>query len=595
MTQPMPEQLRQHQQFRLFAIVLFAGLFVYLLLRAIFNEPLQDELITYSYYVQSGRPHNSDIGVDGNNHLLNTYLCNLVHLLSGDHFFWMRLPNLLSFGLFFYSVYQLLSRFSNRWLPYTGLLALTCIPYLLEYFAFCRGYGLSFAFLTCSFWQLTRLFEGKPNAFGATILTALLAAFANLSLLPLCLLIFGYALIVSFTRKSSRLLRGISLLVFFAGLAYLLAYAFQLRKEGALYWGGTEGLWETTGSSLSSGILFWDAAIWKYVVLGIVILFIVQILLAIRKEKWKAFLRNDIAFITLLLGLLIGTELGFRLLGLKYPLERGGLHIALLFLVCVVVVLNSWRFGKVAHWLLLYFPIVFVSKWNLHTSISSPGDRMPTTFYTQLQPYLNDSSTILCNPNISLPFYYHELTRDRFHFAVVGEQLPTHSDLWITRKDLVQEGIPANYHLVAQDAVTGLRAYHRKAPKVIAIGTIGNRASTTQTNRENSCSLVDKNNYDLQPGQSLFFELKGRFISPETASNSKLFVSGFDANGQPAYFSSTDLRIMLQGRELDENWHLNLKIDGLKGTEKAFTVYFWSPSGEKLRIRNLSYRVTLIE
>ena len=104
MTQPMPEQLRQHQQFRLFAIVLFAGLFVYLLLRAIFNEPLQDELITYSYYVQSGRPHNSDIGVDGNNHLLNTYLCNLVHLLSGDHFFWMRLPNLLSFGLFFYSV-----------------------------------------------------------------------------------------------------------------------------------------------------------------------------------------------------------------------------------------------------------------------------------------------------------------------------------------------------------------------------------------------------------------------------------------------------------------------------------------------------------
>ena len=59
--------------FRIFSFFLFILLLIYLVLRGLYNEPVLDELSTFSYYIQSHEPLNRDIPPDANNHLLNTF------------------------------------------------------------------------------------------------------------------------------------------------------------------------------------------------------------------------------------------------------------------------------------------------------------------------------------------------------------------------------------------------------------------------------------------------------------------------------------------------------------------------------------------
>jgi|GEM_PF-4277872 len=591
-----------NRQYRIFSVSLFVVLFCYLVIRCLLNAPLQDELNTFSYYIQSGKPHNNDIPLDANNHLLNTYLSTVFYCIGGPHFFWLRLPNLLSFGLFFYSIYSLFNNLRTPYLRTTGLIALSCIPAFLEYFACCRGYGLSLGFLTFSLLQLSRFMQQtNTSAFAGALFSILLAAMANLSLLPLCLFVFGYTLLISLLRKriefrSLLLTRLVPVLVFLAGLTYLLAYSFRLKAAEAFYWGGTNGLWGTTGVSLNRDVLFSSSVVWKYVYSLLLLIFVAHVAVVLFRETWKAlFSRTDLMITLALLSLLVFIECSFRMLGLLYPLQRGGLHIALLFLLCLVFVLDNNKMGRYLHWPLLWFAMSFLLHLNIYSSVSSPGDRISDSLYAQLRPYLTDSTSMLCSSHLLPSFQYHQLQDSRFIGAISGEGNPTHSDLWITRPDLMQGPVPENYRLIAGDSASQVMIYQRFPTENVRVATEGSSAIVRQVKSENVYPIVPRTAYGLQPGEGLSVELSGKLVGPAMASNLQLQIGGFDKNGATAYYSFTNLRMLLQGRRLNERFHITITPDGLKGTEQELLVYLWSPAGEKLVIEDLRYRVVVVK
>ena len=78
--------------FQKYAIALFGFVFIYLVLRAYFNEPLHDEVATFFNYIETGRIFGEGVIQVAQNHLLNTYASRWMYLMFGDDFFFLRIP-----------------------------------------------------------------------------------------------------------------------------------------------------------------------------------------------------------------------------------------------------------------------------------------------------------------------------------------------------------------------------------------------------------------------------------------------------------------------------------------------------------------------
>lgn len=70
---------------------LFLFMMGYAILRAIFVEPLFDELATVYWYLQTGYLPGRGATMDANNHILNSLISHQFFRLFGDHFFVYRL------------------------------------------------------------------------------------------------------------------------------------------------------------------------------------------------------------------------------------------------------------------------------------------------------------------------------------------------------------------------------------------------------------------------------------------------------------------------------------------------------------------------
>ena len=133
------------------SILLFSFMFVYLLLRIIFNETLHDEVASYMFYFYQGDYIGENIQWDANNHLLNSFIGHKLYGIFGDNFIAFRIPNLLAFVLYFFGTMRLTKEFKTPYLKLTSLIALNTIPFIMEYFGNARGYGISLGFLIWGF------------------------------------------------------------------------------------------------------------------------------------------------------------------------------------------------------------------------------------------------------------------------------------------------------------------------------------------------------------------------------------------------------------------------------------------------------------
>ena len=110
--------------------------------RALLVPLTYDEAASYLRYISQDflAVFNFEVAT---NHFLNTLPTKLVSIIAGDSELALRLPSLAGYGLYLSFSVLILRSISERPVAIAGFVLLNLNPYLLDYFALSRGYGLS--------------------------------------------------------------------------------------------------------------------------------------------------------------------------------------------------------------------------------------------------------------------------------------------------------------------------------------------------------------------------------------------------------------------------------------------------------------------
>jgi hypothetical protein len=124
-----------------------------------------------------------------NNHIVNSLLLKKSVQVFGWHEWSIRLPNVLSFILYFFAVVLLAGNLSsNEWIRLATIFFLCASHFLLDYFSLARGYGIAVAFEMVSLYFLIQFFTTrKTNLLFWSFLLAALAAYSNFTWLNIFL------------------------------------------------------------------------------------------------------------------------------------------------------------------------------------------------------------------------------------------------------------------------------------------------------------------------------------------------------------------------------------------------------------------------
>lgn len=417
---------KQEKAFSVFTIICGVALLTYLLLRAFLVEPLHDEVATFYHFIEFGTIWGDDTIVDANNHLLNSYLSRGCYLLFGDHFWALRLPNIFGFILFFWAVVKLTKYLPSNLIKYIFVISCTCIPYVLDYFAYTRGYGLSMGFLLASVYSFLNVNEHyKFSRMFLLAIFVICGIYANLNLMITGILIFGYIgikqIILLVSDKNYKQFIGFVLIGIATIIALLpaLDFAMHLKEVGALYYGNKDGLWLTTGVTLSQNILFSTATFIKYALIILLLLFIAHLLYTILSKGVKAFFE---APSTLWIGLLIGNLLAIEtmrwLLDTNYPEDRVGMHLIFLFIGAAIFTFQNYRVLTWVSVIFLIFPIVGWKHFNLTTSVFTPDERMEKKEYELYTQNMNKDKSAAIYTTQKLTYAYHTRQKKSSFFQV---------------------------------------------------------------------------------------------------------------------------------------------------------------------------------
>lgn len=188
-----------------------------------------------------------------NNHILNTLLTKLSCSIFGVHDWSVRIPNMLFFPVYAWGVFRLLKHVSGKrmfmFLPAAILFVIS--PYFLDFFALCRGYGISSALTMLSVSFFVSGFQAKNDKHIWTgLLAAVIASYANFTVLVFCMAAFSFAGIyfMVYRKAWGECLRRWGILFMLAvGYASLIAVPIiKMKSTGQFVHWTSKGFYEET-------------------------------------------------------------------------------------------------------------------------------------------------------------------------------------------------------------------------------------------------------------------------------------------------------------------------------------------------------------
>jgi hypothetical protein len=379
----------------------FLLLFFYLILRAVFITPYCDEVATLFEYIEAPYLIEPTIReTSANNHLLNTLLGKFVYLFFGDNMALLRIPNALSFILYFFSIKYIVLKCIVPKYQVVTFIALNSVAWIFEYFSYLRGYGLAIGLLFGSITLYYSWTQSKAKyKFILFLIVLWLSVFANLSFFNTSIILWGYSIVYTFMhrknfKKWDLLVYALLNLGYLSALLPLIKYSFELKEAGALWWGNLSGIWECTGISLSTITLFHHNSIIKYSFIFLIILIGILGLKKLREIGFKEFITSfEGIFYTLFVGNIIMIELLANLLNVNYPHDRAAVQLVLFLIITVTLFFQKVKYLNYFSYLLLFFPISFIYKLSLDSSIYQTDHRLSRPIYHYLKTHLKDESS----------------------------------------------------------------------------------------------------------------------------------------------------------------------------------------------------------
>ena len=334
---------------RLLLIVAGAALFAATVYRAATSAFTHDEALTYA-----GFTYEPAWARDANNHLLNTWLMRLCAAAFGTSELSLRLPNVLALLLYLACALLLLERIEHPLTRVAGFMLLAMNPFVLDFFALARGYGLALAFLLASLWLLVR---------GSLQLALIAGAVAVLASLPFVNAFVPIAAMALWLLVRQKRVRE----AVFAGAAcatFLVVIGFEvlrLADGGRLYFGGRQGFIEDTLLSLVRATLYvpsqWEVALTFVVVAAF-------FMIAIRTTP----------LFVILGGAVLLTLVEHSIAGTRFPLERVALYHVPLFALALIFALRGKSAVAISAAMVLLGGWHFARTFNVHTNYTWPYD-----------------------------------------------------------------------------------------------------------------------------------------------------------------------------------------------------------------------------
>lgn len=376
-------------------LVLSFLLIWFVVFRAIYVPLVHDEIATFYYYIQSFE-YNPFLGAhaDANNHILNSLLSSISYNLFGYSSFTLRLPNVLSFLLYLTVIWKIAQFFSQNLIRWMYILASLGMLYFIQFFSLSRGYGLSMAFMLTAFYFLLQLYKITSLKYLFFFAVALLLALlANLTLIPIGVLLLFTAIYLSLRKRNNTVNKGFirfkTLLIYFVlslSIAVLVFLSFRMKAEGALYYGNSKGFWTNTILSLLDLLFENDALLPQIILVVCFSLFVLLIFVVLKKQRISFFTGENGLFTFAVFGALTSIFLMHYLLGVNYPVDRVGLFLIPLFVGAFLFLLDQFTsaYRNIA-FIALIFPIHFLIQANItHTSIWK-NEYIPDTFFYRIQ------------------------------------------------------------------------------------------------------------------------------------------------------------------------------------------------------------------
>lgn len=357
-------------------LILFGLLWIYLFLRGVYLPVMHDEIATFYFYIQSGVVFPPEAHYDANNHVLNSLLSYWSYLAFGSSPLALRLPNILCFALFFFSLKNIASRVEHLLFRWGFLLSVSMSYFIFEYFSQTRGYGISLAFLVAAIFQYIKMTEnGKIWHIFLAGVFLWLSTCANLTSLVSSIILFAlmgiYSIIFDYKTSIIRLIYKMGILIL-TGLPFLILvqWSFKLKDLGLLYYGSLDGFYAVTVKSLFEvfvGYYHW----WMAVLVSVLFIAAISYLIfeLIKAKSLKKLLSGYNVVVLLLIGSVIVINLLAWIMKVNYPEDRAGIYLFIYMAGATAFVFSKWALRK--KWLslvaivYLFFPISFIVTLDL--------------------------------------------------------------------------------------------------------------------------------------------------------------------------------------------------------------------------------------
>ncbi len=583
---------------KLLVRIFFLFLLIYLVFRAFFLSPYCDEISTLFEYIESKRFIESTLKESSaNNHLLNTLFGKLFYFIFGDHFFFLRVPNILAFILYFFSIKFIVKRIIAIKYQFLTFISLNTVLWIFEYFGYLRGYGLALGFLFCAISFLLTWLESKSILkLFYTFLFIWLAVFSNLSFFNTSIIIVSYSIFILFTeiRKQSnkdKILNLLLILSFLIALLPLVSYSFQLKEVGALWWGNLDGLWKGTGYYLSEISLFTSDIIIKYLLITLILVIGILGLFKLKTVGLIKFMLSSEGFFYLLFfGNILIIEVLALLFKVNYPRDRAAIQLVPFFII--VFVLFFQNINKINYLLfsLLFFPVTFFMKLNLYASVYQNNLRISNKTQQFLKNNIQNGISYSVYGLLELPLYYQFRNDDTVKlFNSEKYSNLVESTYLITENDYKP---PLYYRRVMVDEISKVSIY--KTTKQFNYKVIKDTIIPFLRS-ENDLLLFRGRQIDtLLKSDNFKVEVSGKMDFSDLKTPFHLVLTIGDSLNPLNYYHDNDFsKINVSKSSVNFVW--NSPVFKLEKDKTDMSIYFWNIDRHFVKYKNIHFRIISVE
>ena len=578
---------------------LATAVMVYLILRAIYVPLAHDEAETFFIYFVNGHFLPYQGWVSANNHFLNSFLGHLTYLTFGPSAWSIRLPNLVFFPLYAWSLYLLARNIQHTIIRWCLMLALLCIPLLTEFFALARGYGMGMAFLLAYIASYLKYLKDKTiRTYLSSAVLGLFMLLASLTCFYVFIITSAILLVDLIQNQQGRLQKLLIYGLFnVIPMVFFIVYTLHLGSINELVVGTLSGMYTETVAPMAFW-LFGSDSIWLTSLFFIATAYILtSLLLRIRRGGFlqSINLTGDY-FPLLLLGSLAIIAVNGYLLDIPFPRDRAALFLIplLLFSVCLELDRAKWSLAPWLSILLLFFPLNFISTANLSHSHYWKTKRLNPAYYDYILEHSRNSDPTIGSMSLRETIWYHMIFSHEQKLNPVSIWHPetnSSSDFLIQTAD-VNPTIENEYDLVFEDAISGNNLYERR--EKLKRLPVADGSLDEYSGRDLYHDILDLTQSLEDPDSKVLLELNFQLTSSQIPMEFSLITEVKNSNAEVLSSQSIRLSRIKYHWDRAENTKLLIDLGTIHKPVFSLKSFILNNDEKALQLREGSYKIHIL-